>query len=74
MTHSSRTADRDRTLDLLRRGYEFTHSLRRTLRRLSRLDTTMPSQDLTVSLRRMPTRPASGVRLALATTGVRSSG
>ena len=34
-----------------------------TLRRLSRLGATLPDQDLEVDLRRMPTRPASGVRL-----------
>ena len=38
-----------------------------TLRRLSRLGATLPPQDLTVDRRRMPTRPASGVRLALPT-------
>jgi fatty-acid peroxygenase len=36
-----------------------------TLRRLSRLGATLPDQDLGVDLRRMPTRPASGVRLSM---------
>lgn len=36
-----------------------------TLRRLSRRGATLPDQDLGVDLRRMPTRPASGVRLSM---------
>lgn len=39
--------------------------LAHTLHRLSRLPTTLPDQDLTYPLDRMPTRPVSGVRLRL---------
>jgi fatty-acid peroxygenase len=45
-------------------GEPFTVAILRTLAtRLARLDYTVPDQDLTISLRRVPARPASGVVL-----------